>query len=164
MKKLFAILLSILTVLLIFASCDTGGEDVSSDPVSEVSSAEVSSKAEEESSAENEAASFTRHYDAPPTDMALSYADAETLVWQYFKDKDKFPNFPAECLIEPSGWLEKTNADGSKNFYYGIHLYTNGGTGEDMRAFTFAWLWVDMNDGSLWEDIVSHHGLPVLDY
>ena len=45
MKKLFAILLSILTVLLIFASCDTGGgEEKSSEPVSEVSSVEETSE------------------------------------------------------------------------------------------------------------------------
>ncbi len=44
MKKLLAILLSILMVLLIFASCDTGGEEKSSEPVSEVSSLEVSTK------------------------------------------------------------------------------------------------------------------------
>ncbi len=50
MKKLLSLILVLLMTTLIFASCDTGGEEKSSDPVSEVSSVEISSS--EESSKE----------------------------------------------------------------------------------------------------------------
>ena len=43
MKKLFALILALLMTTLIFASCDTVGEEVSGEPVSEVSSVEASS-------------------------------------------------------------------------------------------------------------------------
>ena len=43
MKKLLSLILALLMTTLIFASCDMGGEEVSSEPILEVSSVEVSS-------------------------------------------------------------------------------------------------------------------------
>ena len=64
MKKLLALILVLLMTILIFASCDTGGEEVSSDPVSEVSSVEVSSEngLEFVETVETDAAYSVQHY------------------------------------------------------------------------------------------------------
>ena len=43
MKKLLSLIFALLMITLIFASCDTGGVEISSEPVSEASSVEVSS-------------------------------------------------------------------------------------------------------------------------
>ncbi len=43
MKKLLSLILALLMTTLVFASCNTDGEEVSSEPVSEISSIEVSS-------------------------------------------------------------------------------------------------------------------------
>ena len=77
MKKLFAILLSILLAMLIFASCDTGGEEVSSEPVSEVSSVEVSSS-EESSKEEKSEVSSEEEVDgeAAPVRDAFRFDDS----------------------------------------------------------------------------------------
>ena len=104
MKKLIAILLSILTVLLIFASCDTGGEEKSSEPISEVSSVEVSSvevsSQEEKSEISSETGFFTSE---PYMKPITAVSDEELEIYENLKFLPLFCEyFTHPGAIEPN--------------------------------------------------------------
>ena len=99
MKKLIALMMSLSMVILIFASCDANREELSSEPVSEVPSVEVSSK-EENSEASSEIKS------EPSSEIVSNEPEDYNFVPEVLFDED-----PWETIELTEEWQEKALED-----------------------------------------------------